>query len=660
MTVTRVADGTFIDVNDAFLRMFEFRREEVLGRTSVELRMWTADERRALIQKQRESGGLQGSELQARSRSGRLLTILFSSKPVELGGEPCLVTTMIDITARKQAEAERRVAEQSLREAHQRLRDVIDGLGPAMFVGLLTTDGILVEANRPALAAAGLTPEDVLGKPLEETYWWAYDEGAQHRLRQAIERAAQGVPSRYDAQIRVAPGQFLDIDFSLQPLRDQTGRVAYLVPSAVVITERKQAEEALRASSARLAALNAIYQGILAAQSPDEIARIALSHLRRLLDAPRVTLTLFDPEAGEGHLLAVETEGDSRVPAGTRVPLEAGLWDLDALRQGRVQVVGDITALWHLPQTRTVYAEGVRSYVRIPLIVGEQLIGSLNFGLGTTGEPPPEGVEMAREVAGSLAVVLEQARLRVELARHATELEQRVAERTAALQATNDELDAFAYTVAHDLRAPLRAMRGFGEAVAEDYADRLDATGRDYLQRITGAARRMDTLIEDLLAYSRLSRADLALRPVALGAVVSDVLADLKESLEERQAEVRVEEPLPEVIGHRATLAQAVANLVSNAVKYVAPGTRPRVRVWVEGRDGWVRLWVEDNGIGIAPEHQDRVFRVFERLHGSETYPGTGVGLAVVRKGLERMAGRSGVESELGRGSRFWIELRPA
>jgi signal transduction histidine kinase len=112
-----------------------------------------------------------------------------------------------------------------------------------------------------------------------------------------------------------------------------------------------------------------------------------------------------------------------------------------------------------------------------------------------------------------------------------------------------------------------------------------------------------------------------------------------------------------QVVAHPTTLAQAVANLLSNAVKFVAPGTRPRVRVWAEESEGWVRLWVEDNGIGIAPDDHERIFRVFERLHGVDVYPGTGIGLAIVRRGVERMGGRVGVESELGKGSRFWIEL---
>jgi signal transduction histidine kinase len=167
----------------------------------------------------------------------------------------------------------------------------------------------------------------------------------------------------------------------------------------------------------------------------------------------------------------------------------------------------------------------------------------------------------------------------------------------------------------------------------------------------------MDQLIQDLLAYSRVSREDLRLGYVDLTRVTRQAAVQLQEEIAARGASLLVDEPLPAVVGHEGTLAQVVANLLGNAVKFVPPGTAPELRVRAERRDGRVRLWFEDNGIGIAPEHHERIFRVFERLHGVEQYPGTGIGLAIVRKGMERMGGRAGVESKPGAGSRFWIEL---
>jgi signal transduction histidine kinase len=264
-------------------------------------------------------------------------------------------------------------------------------------------------------------------------------------------------------------------------------------------------------------------------------------------------------------------------------------------------------------------------------------------------------------------------------------LEHRVSERTRQLDEVIQEMEAFAYSVSHDLRAPLRAMQGFAQALQEDFADHLGPLAQQYCRRIVAAAARMDTLILDLLAYSRISRAHLQLQPLSLDAALQEALNFLEVEIHESQAQVVIQTPLPWVRAHPATLGQVVSNLLSNAIKFVEPGVWPQVEVWAEPREEgtgaraagerggaqrrpapvaegakkrrWVRLWVADNGIGIDPAHQERIFRVFERLHGIEAYPGTGIGLAIVKKGIERMGGRVGVESRLEAGSRFWVEL---
>ena len=273
-------------------------------------------------------------------------------------------------------------------------------------------------------------------------------------------------------------------------------------------------------------------------------------------------------------------------------------------------------------------------------------------------------------------------------------LERRVELRTNQLQAANEELEAFAYTVAHDLRAPLRGMQGLAEALLEDYRDLLDELGQEYAQQIVNSGQQLEELIQDLLAYSRLSRTDLSLQVLDLESAVAEAIAMVQADAKSRHAQISVRSRLPAVIAHRVTLVQVIANLLTNAIKFVE-GVPPQVHIWAEEmelpQDGeidsrtggelemgtvgqWqhsqlliascllpvpiIRLWVEDNGIGIAPEHQKRIFRVFERLHGIESYPGTGIGLAIVKKGADRMGGQVGVESQLGQGSRFWIQLR--
>jgi PAS domain S-box-containing protein len=226
------------------------------------------------------------------------------------------------------------------------------------------------------------------------------------------------------------------------------------------------------------------------------------------------------------------------------------------------------------------------------------------------------------------------------------------------LREINHELEAFASTVSHDLRAPLRQLAGLADVLVEDYGDALDDTGRRYARRLASVASRMDALTQRLLDYSRVSREALPLASVGLDAIVADACSHLDEEIRSRHARVEISPKLPHVLAHDVTLAHVVGNLLSNAIKFVNPDVRPTVRVWAEERGDWARLWVEDNGLGIEPRFHERIFHPFERLQGIDAYAGTGLGLAIVRKGVERMGGRAGVESEVQRGSRFWVELR--
>jgi signal transduction histidine kinase len=294
----------------------------------------------------------------------------------------------------------------------------------------------------------------------------------------------------------------------------------------------------------------------------------------------------------------------------------------------------------------------------VPLTGGAaEVVGALMVSDKEGGEYDAEDEALLVQLAQITSAGLESVRLNAALRRHSDELEQRVTERTAELDASNKELDAFAYSVAHDLRAPLRAMHGFADAVLEDYAAKLDATGRDYLQRVVNSARNMDILIQDLLAYSRAGRENAALEGVNLEVTVREALTDLQQEIETRGASVQVEVPPLTVLAHKATLKQVVFNLVANALKFVAPGKTPEVRISAVAQSGAVELSIEDNGIGIAPEHRERIFNVFERLHGAETYAGTGIGLSIVKKGLMRMHGDISVESG-GVGSTFRVRLK--
>ena len=237
------------------------------------------------------------------------------------------------------------------------------------------------------------------------------------------------------------------------------------------------------------------------------------------------------------------------------------------------------------------------------------------------------------------------------------ELEQRVNDRTAELRASIADLEAFSYSLSHDLRAPLRAMQGYAQLLLSRFGNAVDETGRSYFRRLMASTERLDRLIQDVLRYSQISRAPVELKKVNLEKLLDEVINDYPTLLPTR-VKIEVQKPLLPVRGHEAFLTQCMSNLLSNAAKFNRVGEIPRVRVSTqELKRGKVRVWFEDNGIGIAPEDQRRIFGMFERVHSNQDYEGTGIGLTIVAKAVERMGGHVGVESAVGQGSRFWLEL---
>ncbi len=250
-------------------------------------------------------------------------------------------------------------------------------------------------------------------------------------------------------------------------------------------------------------------------------------------------------------------------------------------------------------------------------------------------------------------------------------LEERVIERTAQLREKVADLEAFSYTLSHDMRSPIRAMQGYASVLERMAGDKLGPEGLDFLRRIMKSAERLDLLVRDVLNYSRVANAPVDLKPVPLDGLVDNIVNEYP-VLASTRAQVEIQQPLPAVYGHEGFVGQALSNLLTNAVKFVPPDRTPHVRLWAEethpsdtdvrrkgfGPARWVRIWVEDNGVGIAPQDQQRIFRIFERIYPSTKFEGTGIGLAIVQKAVERMGGRVGVQSAPGEGSKFWIELR--
>lgn len=261
---------------------------------------------------------------------------------------------------------------------------------------------------------------------------------------------------------------------------------------------------------------------------------------------------------------------------------------------------------------------------------------------------------------GSFAVITDiSKRKKAEeaLRKHKDHLEELVKERTAELGHSNQELEAFTYTVSHDLRAPLRAMQGFSQALLEDYESVFDDDGKEFASRIIKAANTMNELITDLLNYSRIGRKKVDLIPILLSKIIEDVLKQHENEIKTSKTKISLEKIDCNILGQHSLVSQIIENLVSNALKFRKPEIDLTIKIWTEDYGDKIRFYIKDNGIGIDEEYFTKIFLVFERLHSTEKYPGTGIGLATVKKTTELLDGEVGVISTLGEGSIFWVDF---
>lgn len=322
------------------------------------------------------------------------------------------------------------------------------------------------------------------------------------------------------------------------------------------------------------------------------------------------------------------------------------------LRSGERFAIADVEQCEFLAGTDDLEAfrqSGIRSVQSMPLISrSRRFLGVISTHWRLPHGPGERKLHVLDVLARQIADLIERED-------REEELERLVAERTAKLEESVWELEHFSYTIAHDLKAPLRAMKCFAEMANTLCEQSAGKEAKDILGRISTSADRMARLIADALNYSRALRQELPLSDVDIAALLRGML-DSYPDLHVSKAHIQLEGELPIVRGNEAGLTQCFSNLLGNAVKFVKPGEKPHVRVRAEKRDGWTRIWVEDKGIGISNEMLPSIFQMFSR--GSKDYEGTGIGLALVRKVTQRMGGQLGVESEPGEGSRFWIEFK--
>ena len=339
---------------------------------------------------------------------------------------------------------------------------------------------------------------------------------------------------------------------------------------------------------------------------------------------------------------------------------------VDAFLAHQMVSIPDVAATPPGPLRETLVSQDIQSLITLPLTSGGSCLGFVGFdSVRARHEYSEEQIDLLKLFAQMLVNVYSRKAAHDQLQRLASELEQRVQERTAQLDVSvrrlkqaNQELDSFAYSVSHDLKSPLRSVEGFASLLLEEHSASLNDEGRDYLRRIQSASRHMARLINDLLAYCRMEDMDGLIVPVCLAQVVDDVLGGMRNELETRQAKVNRAVPAPlHALANPQGLAMVLRNLTDNAIKFARPGNPPAITITARAEGAIVRLCLADEGQGFDMQYHDRIFALFQRLHRPEAVAGTGIGLAMVHKAIQRMNGRIWAESTPGQGAKFHIEL---
>ena len=396
---------------------------------------------------------------------------------------------------------------------------------------------------------------------------------------------------------------------------------------------------------------------LLTAEKPQAMLDGVFQKLSRQLGFDVYLVYLYDEETKQLHLNASSGITDSVAQKIECINFE----QLGIGRFGSIQPIMLERFSFVGPDSSWLRSMGITAFATYPLTAEKEVMGAISFGGRGRGNFSVDELALMETVCNQVAVAMERRRAEERLHDFNHALEQKVRERTAALKETNDQMEAFIYSVSHDLRAPLRAMISFSDIVLTTYGGVLDDEGREYLHRISKSSRYMDSLTNDLLHYSRLSRWEFSLSEISLDDCIATVLYNFHAEIQRTRAVVRANGPFPPVLAHSGPLEQVLSNLISNALKFAKKEEPPMITINAEERsNGYIRVSIKDNGIGIENQYFDRIFRMFERLHGTNAYPGTGMGLAIVKKAIERMGGNLHVESTPGEGSCFSFELRKA
>ena len=596
LVIASLADGRYTEVNEAFERVLGYRRDEVIGRSSLKLNIWQNPEDRAMVLRMLAEGKkVRDLEIGFRSKSGTIIVGLYSAELIEIGAEHCLLSLVNDITARKKAE-------EKLRHSEERYRRLYNET-PVMLHSI-DQDGRLVSVSNYWLETLGYKRSEVLGRRITEFLTEASSRYATEVILPEFFRT--GFSREVPYQIVKKNGEILDVHLSAIAERDSEEKVVRSLAVMVDVTERKRAEEALHKSEKKL---SKIFHAVPALISITTVAD------GRFIDINETGL---------------QTLGYRHEEMVGRTMLELGVWESKSARDRMI---------WMLEE------EGMVRDLEVNLRGknGKTFTGLLS------AEPIDFNGE--RYILSIIKDITERKQMEEEIERLNTDL----AARAAELEAANRELEAFNYTVAHDLRKPLTVVNGYCQTLSEVCGDKLDEECKSYIREAYDGTWRMNRLIDALLNFSRLAHVEPHRETVDLSAMAHEVAAELKRAEPGRPVSFRIAAGIV-AVGDAGLLRVVLDNLIGNAWKYTVDRVETVIEFGMTEFEGSPACFVRDNGPGFDMAHADKLFMPFQQLPGTDV-EGHGIGLATVERIVSRHGGRVWAESKPGEGATFYFTL---
>jgi len=646
--ISKDLDGRITTWNLAAERMFGYSQQEVLGKPmTVIIPPDRLDEEPRILAQIIRGEIIDHFETVRIGKDGKPIEVSVTVSPIKDRAGRIIGASKIarDITGRKQAE-------EAVRQSETRYRTLFDTLieGFCTIEMIFDADGKAVDYRfleiNPAFEkqtglhnAQGRLMRDLT--PEHEARWF--------EIYGKI--ALTGEPAQFESEAR-ALGRHFDV-CAYRVGGPESRKVAILFND---ITERKRAEAAIRESEEHFRFLNDLSEATRTLADPAQIMAVMARMLGGHLRASRCAYADVERDGEQFTILHDYTDGCASTVGSYQLSL-FGARAVATLHGGQTLIIRNVEAELLPGDGADMFnAIGIQAIITCPLVKDGGLCAMMAVHQTTPRDWQPGEITLVQDVVERCWATIERRNAEEKIHQLNAGLEQRVIERTAQLEAANKELEAFSYSVSHDLRAPLRAVDGFSQAVLEDYGPQLPEVGRRDLETIREGAQQMGLLIDDLLTFSRLSRAPLNKREVNNAKLVQSVINDLSSQQDGRQIDLRIGE-LPASTGDPALLKQVWVNLLSNAYKYTRLRETTVIEVGCSLQQKENVYFVRDNGTGFDMRYADKLFGVFQRLHRAEEFEGTGVGLAIVQRIIHRHGGRVWAEAAVDRGATFYFTL---